>query len=90
MMTLKNRACRRFRIEKVAGGVASIIAGLIVVVAPSGQLLHFDVLGYVLVVTTAITLTLMYFIDRKIKGERGSVDIPAPSASTPEPLAVTE
>ena len=77
-------------LQQVAGGVASIIAGLIVVVAPTGQLLHFDVLGYVLVVTTAITLTLMYFIDRKIKGERGSVDVPAPSASTPEPLAVPE
>jgi predicted MFS family arabinose efflux permease len=77
-------------LQQVAGGVASIIAGLIVVVAPSGQLLHFDVLGYVLVVTTAITLTLMYFIDRKIKGERGGADIRAPSASTPEPLAVPE
>jgi predicted MFS family arabinose efflux permease len=77
-------------LQQVAGGVASIIAGLIVVVAPSGELLHFDVLGYVLVVTTAITLTLMYLIDRKIKGERGSADIPAPSAHTPEPLAVPE
>jgi predicted MFS family arabinose efflux permease len=77
-------------LQQVAGGVASIIAGLIVVVAPSGQLLHFDVLGYVLVVTTAITLTLMYFIDRKIKSESGSADIPAPSARTAEPLAVPE
>ncbi len=31
---------------------------------------HFDILGYVLVCTTAITLVMMSFIDRKLAGER--------------------
>jgi hypothetical protein len=70
--------------------VASVIAGLIVVEAPTGELLHFDVLGYVLVCTTAITLTLMYFIDGKIKAEQGGLEVRAPSAPAPEPVGVHE
>lgn len=75
-------------LQQVAGGVASVISGLIVVEAPSGDLLHFDVLGYVLVCTTLITLTMMYFINGKIGGERGSqAGSPEP---TPEPATVAE
>jgi predicted MFS family arabinose efflux permease len=77
-------------LQQVAGGVASVIAGLIVSQAPNGELLHFDILGYVLVCTTAITLTLMYFIDGKIKAERDSADVRAPSAPAPEALPVAE
>jgi predicted MFS family arabinose efflux permease len=54
-------------LQQVAGGFASAIAGLIVVQTKEGPLLHFDVLGYVLVVTTLITLTMMYFINRRIE-----------------------
>jgi predicted MFS family arabinose efflux permease len=77
-------------LQQVAGGIASVIAGLIVVEAPSGELLHFDILGYVLVCTTAITLTLMYFIDRKLRGEPTSANDPASSMSTPEPVPLPE
>jgi hypothetical protein len=44
----------------------------------------------VLVCTTAITLTLMYFIDGKIKAERGGAEVRAPSAPSPEPVAIPE
>jgi predicted MFS family arabinose efflux permease len=77
-------------LQQVAGGIASVIAGLIVVEAPSGELLHFDVLGYVLVCTTAITLTFMYFIDRRIKAERGGTVTPGPLTAAPEPVALAE
>lgn len=59
-------------LQQVAGGFASAIAGLIVVQTKEGRLLHFDVLGYVLVVTTLITLTMMYFINRRIEGTDAS------------------
>jgi predicted MFS family arabinose efflux permease len=59
-------------LQQVAGGFASAIAGLIVVQTKEGPLLHFDVLGYVLVVTTLITLTMMYFINRRIEGTDAS------------------
>jgi predicted MFS family arabinose efflux permease len=59
-------------LQQVAGGFASAIGGLIVVQTKEGPLLHFDVLGYVLVVTTLITLTMMYFINRRIEGTDAS------------------
>jgi predicted MFS family arabinose efflux permease len=53
-------------LQQVSGGVAAMIAGVIVVQTPAGPLLHFDTLGYVLVGTTLVSLTLMYFVSRKV------------------------
>ena len=75
-------------LQQVAGGVASAIAGLIVVQTGQGPLLHFDVLGYILVVTTLITLSMMYFINRRIEGSRASS---SPASAEPEAgVAATE
>jgi predicted MFS family arabinose efflux permease len=57
-------------LQQVSGGLAAMIAGMIVVQVPGGPLLHYDTLGYILVCTTLISLTLMYLIDRKIAGMR--------------------
>jgi predicted MFS family arabinose efflux permease len=69
-------------LQQVAGGVASVIAGLIVVAAPSGELLHFDVLGYLLVCSTLVSLALMFRVGRKIEGWRreDTAAIPASEA----------
>jgi predicted MFS family arabinose efflux permease len=78
-------------LQQVAGGVASVIAGLVVVEAPNGELLHFDTLGYVLVCTTLVSLTLMYLIDRKLAGERNNVASPSSLvAPAQEVIAVPE
>jgi len=71
-------------LQQVSGGIASVVAGLVVAMSPAGELLHFDTLGYVLIVTTLITLDLMYLIDRKIKG------IQAAAAAAPKLAAVRE
>jgi predicted MFS family arabinose efflux permease len=63
-------------LQQMSGGVAAVVAGLIVVQTPAGDLLHFDTLGYVLVCTTLVSLALMVLIDRKISGTR-SVAAPA-------------
>jgi predicted MFS family arabinose efflux permease len=77
-------------LQQVAGGLAAVIAGLIVVQAPAGALLHFDTLGYVLVCTTAISLTMMYFIDRRIHADRMG-DTPEEALQpAPEPIAIPE
>lgn len=55
-------------LQQVSGGVASVLAGLIVAEDPAGRLLHFEMLGYVLVATTLATLTMMYFINRNVGG----------------------
>lgn len=53
-------------LQQVAGGIASVIAGLIVTQGPDGILQHFEVLGYVLVSTTAVTMILMWTIYRAL------------------------
>ena len=51
-------------------------AGLVVTESSSGALLHFDVVGYMLVTSTLITLVMMYFISRRVAA-------PAPLSSVP-------
>ncbi len=55
-------------LQQIAGGLASIIAGLIVVQRTDGFLEHFDVLGYILVGTSLICLVMLYFINRMVMG----------------------
>jgi predicted MFS family arabinose efflux permease len=57
-------------IQQVSGGLAAIVGGLIVSESASGALEHFDIVGYVLVGTTLITLVMMYFISRRIEGRK--------------------
>jgi len=70
-------------LQQMSGGIAAVVAGLIVVQTPGGDLLHFDTLGYVLVCTTVVSLALMYLIDRRIGGAR------SPPAPVPEVMAAT-
>ena len=57
-------------IQQVSGGFAAIVGGLIVSESATGALEHFDIVGYVLVGTTLVTLAMMYFISRRIEGAR--------------------
>jgi predicted MFS family arabinose efflux permease len=72
-------------LQQISGGIAGIVAGLVVVQLPGGQLQRFDILGYVLVGTTLISLVFMYLIDRKIRGTARP-----PAAAAPEVVAVLE
>ena len=69
-------------LQQLAGGVAAIVAGHIVSELPSGALVHFDMLGYVLVATTLITLSLVFLIDRMLNGTRK----PSATGAQPTPL----
>jgi predicted MFS family arabinose efflux permease len=53
-------------VQQISGGVASVLAGLVVAQAPNGDLQHFDVLGFVVIGTTLMSLVLMYFIQRAV------------------------
>jgi predicted MFS family arabinose efflux permease len=53
-------------LQQVAGGMAAILSGSIVIEGGDGFLVHFDRVGYVLVGTTLLTLSMMYFINRRI------------------------
>jgi hypothetical protein len=69
-------------LQQVAGGIAAVVAGHIVIELPSGVLMHFDTVGYVLVVTTLISLSLIYLIDRKLNGPPK----PTTAGAQPAPL----
>ena len=65
-------------LQQVSGGLASVIAGYIVVAKPDGVLEHFDTIGYVLVGTTLVSTFLIYKIHRAV---------PEVSSAAPAPLA---
>jgi predicted MFS family arabinose efflux permease len=55
-------------LQQMAGGVAAMFAGLVVVQqSESSPLQHFDVLGYVMVVIMAICIFLVYRVSRIVK-----------------------
>jgi predicted MFS family arabinose efflux permease len=56
-------------LQQISGGFAATLAGMIVKVAPSGAIEHFDRVGYVLVATTLITLVMMYYISRRVEAQ---------------------
>ncbi|MEO9476677.1 MAG: MFS transporter [Cyclobacteriaceae bacterium] len=53
-------------IQQISGGVASAIAGIIVIQSDSGKIIHYDTLGHVVSGTVFITIVLMYFINQMI------------------------
>ncbi|MFT6866532.1 MAG: putative MFS family arabinose efflux permease [Cyclobacteriaceae bacterium] len=53
-------------IQQISGGVASAVAGMIVVQSASGELLHYNTLGHVVNVTIILTVILMFFINKMI------------------------
>ena len=53
-------------VQQISGGVASIIAGLIVVQTKSGFLEHYDILGYVVVAAMIVTVFMMYSINQHV------------------------
>ena len=53
-------------LQQIAGGIASVLAGVIIVQQSSGKLAHFDRLGYVVVAIMIICGVLMYFINQQV------------------------
>lgn len=53
--------------SQVAGGVASVIAGLIVSEGADGKIIHFNYLGYVLTCTVLFSIYLMYRISQYVE-----------------------
>jgi len=64
-------------IQQISGGFAAVLGGLIVTEGSGGTLQHYDVLGYVLVGSTLITLVMMYLISRRIAAPTTLSSVPA-------------
>jgi MFS family permease len=54
-------------LQQISGGIAAAVAGMIVKETPSGALEHFDTVGYVLVLSTLLTLLMMFYINRRVE-----------------------
>lgn len=54
-------------VQQVSGGIASIIAGLIVIQTSSGKLEHYDTLGYVVVASMLIAVLMLYYLDKRVQ-----------------------
>ena len=52
--------------QQISGGIASAVAGAIVVKTSSGALARYDVLGYVVVGAMLVTIIMMYTIHRLV------------------------
>ena len=61
-------------VRQIAGGIASAIAGIIVIQQNDGPLQRYDILGYVVIATMLISMVLLYFINKNIN-KRESVNI---------------
>lgn len=53
-------------LQQISGGVASVLAGLIVAQGSTGKLEHFEHLGFILITTVLFTLGMMYLIHRRV------------------------
>jgi len=69
-------------VQQFAGGLASSLAGVIVVQTADGHLQRYDVLGYVVVGAMAATIALMYPIHRAVMRKMAAApQAPAPPAA---------
>lgn len=64
-------------LQQLAGGLGSIIAGMIVVQESNGMIRHFEVIGYVMVALTFITVVTMYFINKSVHQDSAPIPLPA-------------
>jgi predicted MFS family arabinose efflux permease len=69
-------------VQQISGGIATFIAGLIVVETKSGYLENYDILGYTVAVAMLITMALMYSIHLYVQKIA-----PKPGVQAPVPVA---
>lgn len=57
-------------VQQIAGGVATFVAGKIVVQTADQKLEHYDTVGYVVVVATLFTMAMMYVINQQVNRKK--------------------
>jgi predicted MFS family arabinose efflux permease len=63
-------------LSQLAGGLAAVVAGHIVQQGADGRLHHYDVAGYVVVVTSILACFLIWRVERGIRGETTAIHAP--------------
>ena len=65
-------------LQSIAGGCASVVAGMIVVQRADGFVEHFDTLGYIMVGTALVALLMMTLINRAVSRKLAAAPVPTP------------
>jgi len=58
-------------LQQFSGGLGSVLAAAIIAQNADGTLRHFDWLGYIVVATALVSLTLMYFVQKSVAERAG-------------------
>ncbi|VIO65000.1 Purine efflux pump PbuE [Bradyrhizobium ivorense] len=58
-------------VQQLSGGLGSVVAAALVAEAADGSLVHFDRIGYVVVTTSIISMTAMYFVQKQVAKRSG-------------------
>src|ERR1700742_2365212 len=58
-------------VQQLSGGLGSVLAAAIIAENADGSLRHFDRLGYIVVATSLVSLTLMYFVQKSVAKRAG-------------------
>lgn len=53
--------------QQISGGIASIVAGLIIVQTTSGKLERYDILGYTVIGAMVLATVMLYYLNRRIQ-----------------------
>jgi predicted MFS family arabinose efflux permease len=62
-------------VQQVSGGIASIIAGLIVVQTTNGTLKHYDTIGYIVVASMIVTILMMHSINKYVLRKTQNISV---------------
>jgi predicted MFS family arabinose efflux permease len=58
-------------LQQLSGGLGSVLAAAIIAENADGTLRHFDMLGYIVVATSLLSLVAMYFIQKSVANQAG-------------------
>ncbi|MFN8352806.1 MAG: MFS transporter [Spirosomataceae bacterium] len=72
-------------VQQISGGIASFVAGLIVVQTPSGLLANYNWLGYTVIASMVIAVGLIYWLDQYVKTQA-----PASAPAKPQETLLQE
>lgn len=53
--------------QQISGGIASLVAGLIVVQTTSGKLENYDTLGYVVISSMLLATVMLYYLNKRVQ-----------------------
>ena len=76
-------------VQQLGGGLASVLGGWLISQNASGQILHYDQLGYVTIGAFLICIVMMYYVNRYVS-QKTAKSKPAGQAVRQEEAAMAE